>query len=210
MIPAVYQTATIKPFFGNDASPYPNGIPFIQVLYSQPPVAMTWLLYGDESDPSPYPFPANAPIEGSANAGADTDRHALVLQTAGGGQTCKLYETWQAQYNGNGTWSASNGAMWDLSTNNLRPFGWTSGDAAGLPIMPLTVNYDEVASGKVVHPMRFTLNPYAGILCGRRVMRLDVKVAATPAERFQRKLCFRNPRRRFRARCPGLRGRFIG
>jgi Putative Ig domain len=157
-IPAVYQTATIKPFFGNDASPYPNGIPFIQVLYTQPMVSMTWLLYGDESDPSPYPFPANAPIEGSANAGADTDRHALVLQTAGGGQTCKLYETWQAQYNGNGTWNASNGAMWDLSTNNLRPFGWTSGDAAGLPIMPLTVNYDEVASGKVVHPIRFTLN----------------------------------------------------
>lgn len=157
-IPAVYQPSTIKPFFGNDASPYPNGIPFIQVLYSQPPVSMTWLLYGDESDPSPYPFPANVPIEGSANAGADTDRHGLVLQTAGGGQPCKLYETWQAQYNGNGTWNASNGAMWDLSTNNLRPFGWTSGDAAGLPIMPLTVNYDEVAAGKVTHPIRFTLN----------------------------------------------------
>jgi hypothetical protein len=157
-IPAVYQSSTIKPFFGNDASPYPNGIPFIQVPASQPPVAMTWLLYGDESDPSPYPFPANAPIEGSANAGADTDRHALVLQTAGSGQPCKLYETWQAQYNGNETWSASNGAMWDLSTNNLRPFGWTSGDAAGLPIMPLTVNYDEVAAGKVTHPIRFTLN----------------------------------------------------
>ncbi len=157
-IPAVYQASTIKPFFGNDASPYPNGIPLIQVLYSQPLVSMTWLLYGDESDPSPYPFPANAPIEGSANAGADTDRHALVLQTAGGGRPCKLYETWQAVYNGDTTWSASNGAFWNLSSNNLRPFGWTSGDAAGLPIMPLLVNYDEVAAGKVTHPIRFTLN----------------------------------------------------
>jgi hypothetical protein len=157
-IPAVYQPSTIKPFFGNDASPYPNGIPFIQVPASQAPVSMTWLLYGGESDPSPYPFPANAPIEGSANAGVNTDRHALVVQTAGSGQPCKLYETWQAQYNGDTTWSASNGAMWDLSSNNLRPFGWTSGDAAGLPIMPLTVNYDEVAAGKVMHPIRFTLN----------------------------------------------------
>jgi Putative Ig domain len=157
-IPAVYQPSIIHPFFGNDASPNPNGIPFIQVPANQPPVSMTWLLYGDESDPSPYPFPANAPIEGSANAGADSDRHALVVQMAGGGQPCKLYETWQATYNGNGTWNASNGAMWDLSSNNLRPFGWTSGDAAGLPIMPLTVNYDEVAAGKVTHPIRFTLN----------------------------------------------------
>jgi hypothetical protein len=157
-IPAVYQPSTIKPFFGNDASPNPNGIPVIQVPANQVVVSMTWLLYGDESDPSPYPFPANVPIEGSANAGADSDRHGIVVQTAGGGQPCKLYETWQAAYNGNGTWNASNGAMWDLSSNNLRPFGWTSGDAAGLPIMPLTVNYDEVAAGKVAHPIRFTLN----------------------------------------------------
>jgi hypothetical protein len=157
-IPAVYQPSTIKPFFGNDASPNPNGIPFLQVPANQPPVSMTWLLYGSESDPSPYPFPADVPIEGSANAGANSDRHGIVVQSAGNGQPCKLYETWQAQYNGNGTWSASNGAFWDLSSNNLRPFSWTSGDAAGLPIMPLTVNYDEVAAGKVAHPIRFTLN----------------------------------------------------
>jgi hypothetical protein len=157
-IPVVYQPSTIKPFFGSDASPYPNGIPFIQVPYNQPLVKMTWLLYGDESDPSPYPFPADAPIEGSANAGVNSDRHALVLQTAGGGQPCKLWEAWQAAYNGDTTWNASNGAAWNLGSDNLRTFGWTSGDAAGLPIMPLVVNYDEVAAGKVQHPIRFTLN----------------------------------------------------
>lgn len=155
-IPADYQSSIIRPFFGSDAEPGPNGIPFIRVPYNQPLVSITFTLYPDESDPSPYPFPPNAPIEGTANSGGDM--HVLVLQTAGGGNTCQLYETWQGSYNGNGTWDASNGAHWDLGTDALRPLGWTSGDAAGLPIMPLTVNYDEVASGVVKHPIRFTLN----------------------------------------------------
>jgi hypothetical protein len=155
-IPAVYQSSIVRPFFGSDSLPGPNGIPFIRVPFDQPPVNITFTLYPAESDPSPYPFPSNAPVEGSANSGGDM--HVLVLQTAGGGKACQLYETWQGIYNGNGTWDASNGAHWDLGTDNLRPLGWTSGDAAGLPIMPLTVNYDEVAAGIVRHPIRFTLN----------------------------------------------------
>ncbi len=155
-IPSAYQSSIIRPFFGSDAEPGPNGIPFIRVPFNQPLVSMTWTAYPGESDPSPYPFPANAPIEGSANSGGDM--HVLVLQTAGGGKQCQLWETWEASYNGDGTWDAANGAHWDLGTDALRPLSWTSGDAAGLPIMPLTVNYDEVASGAVTHPIRFTLN----------------------------------------------------
>ena len=155
-IPAVYQSSIVRPFFGSDSLPGPNGIPFIRVPFDQPLVNISFTLYPAESDPSPYPFPPNAPIEGSANSGGDM--HVLVLQTAGGGKACQLYETWQGIYNGNNTWDASNGAHWDLGTDNLRPLGWTSGDAAGLPIMPLTVNYDEVAAGIVRHPIRFTLN----------------------------------------------------
>ncbi|HXQ97670.1 MAG TPA: Ig domain-containing protein, partial [Candidatus Limnocylindrales bacterium] len=155
-IPSVYQPSVIRPFFGSNSLPGPDGIPFIRVPFDQPPVSITFTLYPAESDPSPYPFPSNAPVEGSANSGGDM--HVLVLQTAGGGKACQLYETWQGIYNGNDTWDASNGAHWDLGSDNLRPLGWTSGDAAGLPIMPLTVNYDEVASGLVRHPIRFTLN----------------------------------------------------
>ncbi len=165
---SAYQSSHLRVFFGSDAGPYPDGIPFIRVPYNQPPVDMTFTAYGDESDApngwisnyetTTYPFPANAPVEGTANSGADADRHVLVLQTAGGGQPCKLWEVWQGSLNANGTWDSSNGAYWDLSSNNLRTNGWTSGDAAGLPIMPLTVNYDEVAAGTVNHPIRFTVN----------------------------------------------------
>jgi hypothetical protein len=160
-----YQSSHLRVFFGSDAYPYPNGIPFFRVPYNQTPVQMTFTEYGDESDApngwiseyvTTYPFPANAPVESSANT--DGDRHVLILQTAGGGQPCKLWEVWQGVYNGDGTWSSANGAYWDLSSNDLRTNEWTSGDAAGLPIMPLTVNYDEVASGTVTHAIRFTVN----------------------------------------------------
>ncbi len=149
-----YQSSHLRVFFGSDAGP--DGIPFIRVPWNQPMVTMTFNQYPDESDPGPYPFPANAPIEGTANSSGD--KHVLVLQEAGNGQPCKLYETWEALPNGDGTWTAANGAYWDLSSNDLRPLTWTSGDAAGLPIMPLTVNYDEVANGTINHPIRFTVN----------------------------------------------------
>ncbi|MDR3557726.1 MAG: hypothetical protein P4L55_23460 [Syntrophobacteraceae bacterium] len=152
---SAYQSSHLRVFFGNDAGP-PNGIPFIRVPWNQPSVNVTFNQYPSESDPGPYPIPPNAPIEGTADSTGD--RHVLVLQMAGNGQPCKLYETWETIANGNGTWTAANGAYWDLGSNDLRPLTWTSGDAAGLPIMPLTVNYDEVSNGTINHPIRFTVN----------------------------------------------------
>ena len=163
-----YQSSHLRVFFGSEVSldyPDPDGIPFFRVPYNQPLVQMTFTLYGDESDApygwisdyvTTYPFPANAPVEGSAYSGGDM--HVLILQTAGGGQPCKLWEVWQGDLQWRQTWSSSNGAYWDLGSNNLRTNGYTSGDAAGLPIMPYTVNYDEVASGTVNHAIRFTVN----------------------------------------------------
>ncbi|MGD0282066.1 MAG: putative Ig domain-containing protein [Dissulfurispiraceae bacterium] len=125
-----YQPSHLRVFFGSDTTPYPDGIPFYRVPYNQAPVSMAFTLYGDESDApngwssnyvTTYPFPANAPIEGTANDEAlGGDGHVLILQTAGGGQPCKLWEVWQGVYNGNGTWSSSNGAYCGLVTHPIR------------------------------------------------------------------------------------------
>ncbi len=187
-IPSAYITGNIIPSFGSYAGPSgPDGIPFIRIPWDQTKINIQWLLYGTVSDPKTsattnpltdktipqYPFPSNAPIENSANA-VGQDQHVSVLQTAGGGQACQLYEVWQgtqANTTVDGVffnWTASNGAHWDLSSDALRPLGWTSADAAGLPIMPLTINYDETCPGgqasptspclgTVNHPIRFTL-----------------------------------------------------
>ncbi len=127
------------------------GIPYVIVPSTQPMVPITFTAYGDESDPGPYPIPANAPIEGGASSTGD--RHVLVLQQG----TCKLYELYRAFPNGAG-WNADSGAKWDLVTGALRPAGWTSADAAGLPILPGLVRYDEVKSGKITHALRFTVS----------------------------------------------------
>ncbi len=103
--------------------------------------------YPDESDPGPYPIPANPKIEDGS------DRHILVLDR----ETCKLYEIYDASFSG-GKWHAGSGAIWDLNSNALRPAGWTSADAAGLPILPGLVRYDEVASGVINHAIRFTIS----------------------------------------------------
>src|SRR4029078_8788278 len=98
----------------------------------------------DESDPGPYPIPADAPIEGGASS--DGDRHVLVLDS----DNWKLYELFDAHHlNGGAQWTAGSGAVFDLSSNALRPAGWTSADAAGLPILPGLVRYDEGAAGEV-------------------------------------------------------------
>ena len=102
--------------------------------------------YGDESDPGPYPIPANAPVE------FGSDHHLLVLASG----ECKLYELYHAQRAGNG-WRAGSGAVFDLGSNTLRPDGWTSADAAGLPILPGLVRYDEVQSGAILHALRVTV-----------------------------------------------------
>jgi hypothetical protein len=125
------------------------GIPFDVVPASQPKVAIDYTAYGDESDPGPFPIPGNAPIEGgSASTG---DRHVLVLQQG----TCHLYELGRAFWEGN-HWNADVGVNWNLKSNALRPLGWTSADAAGLPILPGLVRYDEVAAGHIDHAVRFT------------------------------------------------------
>ena len=130
----------------------PIGIPYIVVPQSQPPVSITWTNYGDESDPGPYPIPANAPIEGAPNTGGD--RHVLVVRQG----ECKLYELYRAFPIASGGWEADSGAVYTLTVNGpLRPTGWTSADAAGLPILPGLARYEEVAAGEINHALRFTV-----------------------------------------------------
>ncbi len=128
----------------------PIGIPFVDVPGDQPLVTITYTAYGNESDPGPFPIPADAPIEGGP--ASDGDRHVLVLER----ENCILYELFYAFPQGGGGWAASSGAVFDLNSNALRPDGWTSADAAGLPILPGLVRYDEVAAGEIRHAIRFT------------------------------------------------------
>jgi len=127
----------------------PIGIPFVTVPGSQPKVPVTFL-YDDESDPGPYPIPPNPPIEGGPNS--DGDRHVLVVDR----DRCILYELFNAFPQAYESWRADSGAIFDLRSNALRPVGWTSADAAGLPMLPGLVRYDEVASGEIRHALRFT------------------------------------------------------
>ena len=122
------------------------GIPYVVVPPDQPRVPVEFE-YADESDPGPYPIPPDAPVEGGS------DRHVIVLQQG----TCRLYELFAARYVGSG-WQAGSGAVFDLLSNALRPNGWTSADAAGLPIFPGLVRYDEVQSGRITHALRFTVS----------------------------------------------------
>jgi hypothetical protein len=137
--------------FGTVYNGAPNGIPYVLVGGSQPKVPITFD-YADESDPGPYPIPPNAPIEGGATSTGD--RHVIVIDTL----NWRLYETYDSHpLNGGTSWHAGSGATWDLSSNTLRPAGWTSADAAGLPIFPGLVRYDEaVLDGAINHALRFT------------------------------------------------------
>ncbi len=131
----------------------PIGIPYIVVPASQPKVAINYIWYGNESDPGPFPVPANAPIEGGP--ASDGDRHVLVLENG----SCTLYELYYAFPQPDGSWKAGSGAHYHLTTNGpLRTAGWTSADAAGLPILPGLARYDEVAAGEIRHALRFTAN----------------------------------------------------
>jgi hypothetical protein len=127
----------------------PIGIPFVAVPTGQPLAAITFD-YDDESDPGPYPIPTDAPIEGGPDS--DGDRHILALRNG----DCRLFETWNTWPTPDGSWYAGSGAIFDLTSNGLRPAGWTSADAAGLPILPGLVRYDEVVSGRIDHALRFT------------------------------------------------------
>ncbi len=135
--------------FGTEWEGAPIGIPFVVVGAGQPRVKVTFD-YADESDPGPYPIPNNAPIEGGE--ASDGDRHVIVIDRSG----LKLYELYAA-YRTAGGWTAGSGAVWDLTRNEVRPAGWTSADAAGLPIFPGLVRFDEADSGEIRHALRFTV-----------------------------------------------------
>lgn len=136
----------LHPDFGSNPG---YGIPFSVVGAQQAKVPITFTEYGEESDPGPYPVPPAAPIEGAGEAG---DRHVIVLQRG----SCRLYELYSASRQGRG-WDAGSGAVFNLRSNALRPEGWTSADAAGLPIFPLLVRYPEVRSGRIDHALRVTV-----------------------------------------------------
>ncbi len=130
------------------------GIPYVVVdsnATAGVPVTMT--TYPGESDITLYPIPITAPIEGFPSACTTTgDNHLIVIDKT----QCWIYETWQTQQC-SGAWSAANGVIWDLTSTEHRPYGWTSADAAGLPIFPGLVRYDEVAAGAINHAIRVTV-----------------------------------------------------
>ena len=127
----------------------PLGIPFVRVPADQPDVEVVFEV-AEESDPGPYPIPADAPIEGgSCGTG---DRHVIVVQEG----TCTLFELFSATPQPDGSWTAFSGARFDLTSNALRPAEWTSADAAGMAILPGLVRYEEIAAGVIPHALRFT------------------------------------------------------
>jgi hypothetical protein len=131
----------------------PIGIPYVVVPTTQAMASIDFSNgYPDESDPGPYPVPTHAPIEGGPSS--DGDRHVLVVRQG----ECKLYELYRAFPNANGSWDADSGAVYTLTVNGpLREAGWTSADAAGLPILPGLARYEEVAAGEINHALRFTV-----------------------------------------------------
>ncbi|MDX1932702.1 MAG: fibronectin type III domain-containing protein [Capsulimonadales bacterium] len=153
LIASIGLTARLHPDFGSGKywTGKPYGIPYIVVPGTQPLVPVRFD-YASESDPGPYPIPANAPIEGGNNA--DGDRHVIVIDR----DRWKLHELFYAFPQANGSWQAGSGAVFPLNSNALRPLFWTSADAAGLPIFPGLVRYDEVVGrGAIRHALRFTV-----------------------------------------------------
>jgi hypothetical protein len=142
MIKAIGDDSSVHPDFGSYLG---YGIPYNVVSNKTAHPAKVTFEYSDESDRVAYPMPAHP------NQEASGDGHILIVNSS----TCKLYELYDAK--GSGTsWKAGSGAVWNLRSNHLRPDGWTSADAAGLPILPGLVRYDEIAAGAVRHALRFT------------------------------------------------------
>jgi hypothetical protein len=141
----------LHPDFG---SPRIYGFPYAVVGARQPALPIHYTAYGDESDPGPFPIPAGAPVEGGQRS--DGDRHVLVVDRS----SCMLYELYRGfvQRGGKPRWNADSGVKWDLRSTALRPDSWTSADAAGLPIFPGLVRYDEATSGQLDHAIRVTFD----------------------------------------------------
>lgn len=141
----------VHPDFG---SPRAYGFPYSVVGKGQRRLPVRYTAYGSESDKGPFPVPANAPVEGGA--GADGDRHVLVVDRF----ACRLYELYRAfpSSRGGAHWEADSGSAWDLRSAERRHDGWTSADAAGLPIFPGLVRYDEAERGRIGHAIRITFD----------------------------------------------------
>ncbi len=151
LIASIGSSASVHPDFGSglyDGSRI--GIPYVVVHGKTTAKSRVAFDYADESDKGPYPIPANVPIEGAPKA-SDGDRHALIVDR----DSCTLYELFALHRTSSG-WAAGSGAIWNLRSNKLRPAGWTSADAAGLPILPGLARYDEVKAGRIDHALRFT------------------------------------------------------
>jgi hypothetical protein len=181
--------AHLHPDFGaGQSNSAPIGIPFVVVPMNQPKVAIHFRNFGDEpaaaeeSDPGPYPIPRNAPIEGGP-ASRD-DRHVIVIQQG----SCTLFELYKAVPNTNGSWSAVSAARFDLEGHELRNDGFTSADAAGLPIFPGLVRHAEVAAGEIKHALRFTAprTRKAYVWPGRHFASSDLNEALPPLGQFFR------------------------
>lgn len=142
--------STLHPDFGPNASGTDYGIPITVVLHDHRRVQVHFA-YADESDHVRYPLGTDTKIEGGRSS--DGDRHAVVVDRG----SCRLYETWATRQR-NGRWYAGSGATWSLRSNDLRPAGWTSADAAGLPILPGLLRWSEVRDRSVNHAIRFTTN----------------------------------------------------
>ncbi|HTT61763.1 MAG TPA: hypothetical protein VMG35_07975 [Bryobacteraceae bacterium] len=152
LIAYIGTNVTLHPDFGSGRYAGQSiGIPYQIEAGTQPKVPVKLTEYPGDSDPGPMPIPASALIEGYPNPG-DGDRHVLVLDQGG----CWLYELYNAHLN-NGNWYAGSSAIWDMTISEQRPYTWTSADAAGLPIFPGLVRYDEVAAGAINHAVRFTV-----------------------------------------------------
>ncbi len=151
LIASIGLSTGLHPDFGSGLyGGQPIGIPFDVVSKSTPRARLAFD-YADESDKSPYPIPKTVHIEGgNASTG---DRHALLIDK----DACRLYELYALYPKSGGGWKAGSGAIWSLRSNKLRPAGWTSADAAGLPIFPGLARYDELARGAINHALRFTV-----------------------------------------------------
>ncbi len=139
----------VHPDFGTVWEDAPIGIPY-NVVSGNQPLSQISFDYASESDPGPYPLPTNPLIEGGSSS--DGDRHILIVDK----DNCILYEIYHAYPLDDNSWEAGAGAIFDLRSNSLRPDTWTSADAAGLPILPGLVRYEEVVAGKIAHALRFT------------------------------------------------------
>ncbi len=160
-LPVAKNSAALIRSIGLDAPVHPDfgaglydgqriGIPYVVLSGKSTAKSTPAFDYADESDRGPYPIPDSVPIEGDPHPDGG-DRHALIVDR----DTCTLYELYDLRRSGNG-WAAGSGAIWSLRSNRLRPAGWTSADAAGLPILPGLARYQEVAAGSIDHALRFT------------------------------------------------------